>query len=135
MYNIYLYINIKNHQRSSVFIINDEGKNINSEYFSCEYQFQIGDKLLYIIDKILSKSGLFINRLSGVIVTNKSKEMTSLRIGVSVANALAYSLNIPVVGVRDKNGLFSVIKTFRKIKKNRLVMPVYEINPMLKSGR
>ncbi|MFH1565180.1 MAG: hypothetical protein ABIC82_05040 [bacterium] len=129
---MYLYINIASRENVEISIVGSGFKEINKAGFSCEYQFQIKDRLLKEIDKILVKNKIVLKDLNGIIAVNKSKEMTSLRIGISVANALAYSLNIPAVGIENPDQLSLAFKSFKKIKKFRLVKPKYEINPMLK---
>jgi tRNA threonylcarbamoyladenosine biosynthesis protein TsaB len=45
------------------------------------------------------------NLLSGIIVNSGPGSFTGLRIGISVANTIAYSKNIPIVGVEaGENG-------------------------------
>lgn len=120
---MYLYINTVSHENAEVSIIGNDLGVMDTSGFSCEYQFQIKDKLLKEIDKILARNKIVLKDLNGIIAANKSKEMTSLRIGISVANALAYSLDIPVFGAGDKG--------FRKSRKFKPLKPEYEINPML----
>lgn len=123
----YLYINTFNHQKVEIALIAD-GNKIGLSNFSSQYQFQIKDRLLKTIDKILTRNKLILEDLNGIVVVNKSREMTSLRIGTAVANALAYSLNIPVVGIDSDQS-----SKFKKIKKFKPIIPEYEINPMLKN--
>jgi tRNA A37 threonylcarbamoyladenosine modification protein TsaB len=125
---MYLYINTTNHKKVEVSIIKNNEQKIDSINFSCQYQFEIKDKLLKSIDKILAKNKIPKRNLTKIIAVNKSKEMASLRIGISTANALAYSLNIPAcpVGTEHCSVHTPQIKKFRPIK------PKYEINPMLK---
>lgn len=77
------------------------------------------------IDKLLKSQNSDWADLSGVLVFAGPGSFTGLRIGASVANALAESLDIPVVGeVGDewiKNG-------FAKIKRgenDKIVIPEY----------
>lgn len=49
------------------------------------------------IEEILNKSSISYRDLQGVAIFKGPGSFTGLRIGVSVANALAYSLDIPVV--------------------------------------
>ncbi len=124
---MFLYINTANHENVEVSIVDNNRKAGDLVSFSCERQFQIKDNLLKEIDKILSKNKIGLKDLNGIIATDKSKEMTSLRIGVSVANALAYCLNIPVFGAGDRG--------FLKGGKFKPLKPEYEINPMLANNK
>ncbi len=60
-----------------------------------EYGSQV---LLPLIEKLLEVSKLEPKDLKGIEVTTGPGSFTGLRVGVSVANALGYSLGIPVNG-------------------------------------
>jgi tRNA threonylcarbamoyl adenosine modification protein YeaZ len=65
--------------------------------------------LLPMIVKILKKNKLSFNDLTGIEVNPGPGSFTGTRVGVSVANALGYALNLPVNGKRGK-----------------IVVPIYE---------
>jgi tRNA threonylcarbamoyladenosine biosynthesis protein TsaB len=50
------------------------------------------------IKALLEKNGLNLGEINGVIVYQGPGSFTGLRIGVTVANALASSLGVPIVG-------------------------------------
>lgn len=52
--------------------------------------------LLPLIEKILTKNRLTLKDLTGIKVNTGPGSFTGLRVGISVANALAFSLKIPV---------------------------------------
>lgn len=54
--------------------------------------------LLPLINKILKKNKLFLKDLTGIKVNTGPGSFTGLRVGVSVANALGWSLGIAVNG-------------------------------------
>lgn len=54
--------------------------------------------LLPMIEKMLEKNKLEFKDLTAVEVETGPGSYTGLKVGVSVANALGYSLNIPVNG-------------------------------------
>lgn len=58
--------------------------------------------LLPLIIKILKKNKLNFKDLSGIEVETGPGSFTGLRVGVSVAQALGYALNIPVNGHLNK---------------------------------
>jgi tRNA threonylcarbamoyladenosine biosynthesis protein TsaB len=60
---------------------------------------QLSEQLLQIIEDALKGAGLKLNGLTGLIFVNGPGSFTGLRIGASTINALAYSLNIPVIGI------------------------------------
>jgi tRNA threonylcarbamoyladenosine biosynthesis protein TsaB len=70
-----------------------EGKILDTISEDREYGSQV---LLPIIDKILKKNKLEYADLKGIEVETGPGSFTGLRVGVAVANALSYSLGIPV---------------------------------------
>ena len=60
---------------------------------------QKSDDLLTKIDKILSQNQVKLDNLKAVIVNQGPGSFTGLRVGISTANALAYALKIPVIGI------------------------------------
>lgn len=60
---------------------------------------QLSEQLLQIIEDALKDAGLKLSGINGLIFVSGPGSFTGLRIGASTINALAYSLNIPVVGV------------------------------------
>jgi tRNA threonylcarbamoyladenosine biosynthesis protein TsaB len=60
---------------------------------------QLSEQLLQIIENALKDADLKLNNLTGLIFVSGPGSFTGLRIGASTINALAYSLNIPVVGI------------------------------------
>lgn len=59
-------------------------------------------KILPLIIKILKKHELSIKDIDSVRVNPGPGSFTGIRVGVSIANALAKSLNIPINGVKGK---------------------------------
>lgn len=58
--------------------------------------------LLPMIDKILERNNLKIANIGSLEVNPGPGSFTGTRVGVSVANALAFALNIPVNGKKGK---------------------------------
>ncbi|MBI4228800.1 MAG: tRNA (adenosine(37)-N6)-threonylcarbamoyltransferase complex dimerization subunit type 1 TsaB, partial [Deltaproteobacteria bacterium] len=57
------------------------------------------DKLLPMVDWLLREAGMKRHDIDGIAVSNGPGSFTSLRVGISTAKGIAYSLGIPVVGV------------------------------------
>jgi tRNA threonylcarbamoyladenosine biosynthesis protein TsaB len=60
---------------------------------------ELSGLLLNLIEEILIKNDIKLNNLTGLILAIGPGGFTGLRIGASTMNALAYALNIPIVGV------------------------------------
>ncbi|MBU4369257.1 hypothetical protein KKG58_00660 [Patescibacteria group bacterium] len=57
------------------------------------------DRILSGIDRLLKKNKKNLSSLNGIIVINGPGSFAGIRIGLSVANTLAWVLNIPAIGV------------------------------------
>lgn len=58
-----------------------------------------------------------LRELEGIIVVKGPGSFSALRIGLTTANAMAYGLNIPVVGVKDGEFEKIVEEGMRKLKR------------------
>lgn len=69
----------------------------NTDTYVVEKDQKLGSQaLLGAIQEVLEKAGLKFADLEEITVDTGPGSFTGLRVGVSVANALAYSLGIPV---------------------------------------
>jgi tRNA threonylcarbamoyladenosine biosynthesis protein TsaB len=66
---------------------------------------QLAETLHIKIEGLLALQGLTLEKLEKVCVYQGPGSFTGLRIGLSVANTLAYSLGIPVVGAEGEDWL------------------------------
>ena len=86
---------------------------------------QLADGLLVKITETLRDSGLDLRDLSGFIVFSGPGSFTSLRIVHSVANALADSLGVPVVGAMGENWLEDGLKKLAQTPPGWPALPHY----------
>ena len=95
-----LHINTKDRKHVEV-SLKKEGKMIASLSEENEYGSQV---LLPLIMKLLKTVNCKLKTLQGIEVEIGPGSFTGLRVGVSIANALGYSLGIPVNGkkIEDK---------------------------------
>ncbi len=63
--------------------------------------------------------------LQGIVVYSGPGSFTGLRIGISVANALAGSLSIPIVSTSGEDWIISGIKKLQNGENDKLVLPQY----------
>lgn len=90
---------------------------------------QLADELLPAIQNLLSKNNLNLQDLKGIIVFTGEGSFTGLRIGTTVANTLAYSLEIPIVDSIGKDWLNSGVIKLEKTKPGSYVIPRYSSEP------
>ncbi|MDB5182542.1 MAG: hypothetical protein JWO47_326 [Candidatus Saccharibacteria bacterium] len=94
-------------------------------YEKWEAHRQLAETLHKKIQALLKQHGKSWQDIEGVVVYEGPGSFTGLRIGISVANALSYSLKIPIIGSQGdhwvKDGLELVMA-----KNNHLpVLPFY----------
>ena len=99
------------------------------EEYRWEADRQLADTLLIEIEKLLRRHKLSWKDLAGVVVFKGPGSFTGLRIGLTVANALAYAQQIPIAGGRGGDWLESGLKTLRKAQPGGQVMPEYGAEP------
>ncbi len=86
---------------------------------------QLSDGLLAKITSTLDRAGAALENLSGIIIFSGPGSFTSLRIGHSVANALADSLDIPVIGVVGQDWIQTGLHQLKVAKPGHPVLPHY----------
>lgn len=78
------------------------------------------------IDSLIKKEGKTLQDIEGIVCYKGPGSFTGLRIGLSVANALAYSLGVPIVGVEGEDGwLERGIDRIRQSENDGSAMPAY----------
>lgn len=93
-------------------------------YYKWQADRQLAKTLHSVINDELHAANASWDDIEGVIVFEGPGSFTGLRIGITVANALAYSLGIPIVGTQKEEwvheGLQKIGNTNQKI-----VLPYY----------
>ncbi|MFH0854184.1 MAG: hypothetical protein V1891_01700 [bacterium] len=93
------------------------------------------EKIIGILDKFLKTNKISLKKISAIIGVTGPGKFTVTRLGVSIANALSYSLAVPPAGLRlDEFG--SIAEAFaigeRKLKENKKsgqLCPFYDKEP------
>jgi|SRR3989339_1268906 len=129
---MYLFIDTADLQNLTVALI-EKGQILIQKTISAKYQ-QV-EKLLPTIDQILKKTKISIKKIQGIVVVSGPGPFTAIRIGIATANALAFSLNVPVISFLkdDFNSLEDLAKKLieTKLAKNisQLAVPAYGKEP------
>jgi len=91
----------------------DRGKiivGIDDKKFESKAKEQASQRLLPFIDEVLGKEGATFSRITEIEVNCGPGSFTGLRVGVSVANAIAWVLGVKVNGKDVKKGQMVDIK-------------------------
>lgn len=95
-----MIITIKTDQPDAqIALYNAEGQEIEEHNWYAHRE--LSNTLLTELRDLLARHGKAFKDLTGVVVFQGPGSFTGLRIGISVANALAYGLTKPIVGVRQ----------------------------------
>lgn len=77
------------------------------------------------INNILNKSSIELKDVEGLVVYKGPGSFTGLRIGLSVANALAYALSTPIVATSGANWIEAGLKKLDAGQNENIVLPEY----------
>ncbi len=90
-----------------------------------DFEWQAGRTLARGLLKFLEEKTGDLHDISGIGVMKGPGSFTGLRIGLTVANALADSLSVPIVGATGEDWRKIVLKKLRAGENEKIVMPEY----------
>ena len=94
-------------------------------YFVWEAHRTLSETIHSKIEEILNKSSISLKDVQGIIVFQGPGSFTGLRIGISVANALAYGLGVPIVARQDPKWLEQGISDLLSGCNDKIVQAFY----------
>jgi len=86
---------------------------------------QLAKELLGVLRDQLANVGADFTTLTGVVVFKGPGSFTGLRIGITVANTLAYGLDIPIVATDGDSWRADGLKRLAENQNDRLALPHY----------
>ncbi|MCA9333205.1 tRNA (adenosine(37)-N6)-threonylcarbamoyltransferase complex dimerization subunit type 1 TsaB [Candidatus Saccharibacteria bacterium] len=101
----------------------DDSKQI--AYFKWQAHRELAETIHKRIKEILDNNKLSMGDIEGIVVYKGPGSFTGLRIGISVANSLSYSLGPPIVGVSKENWIENGIKAIQSGKNDKSALPEY----------
>lgn len=78
------------------------------------------------IKKLLMLQGLTLQQVEGIVCFKGPGSFTGLRIGLTVANSLAYAQNIPIVARKGNDWLKKGINDLASGKTDKIATPYYD---------
>lgn len=90
---------------------------------------QLAETIHLKLKELLDAQGRSLEQLEGIIVFKGPGSFTGLRIGLSVANALADSLQIPIVATAGEEWIQSGVGRLRKRENDKIALPEYGAPP------
>ncbi len=98
-------------------------------YSTWQAHRDLAEALEQKIDKLLEGSNKVRKDLEGVVVFQGPGSFTGLRIGITIANALSYVYQIPIVATRDDLWIDEGVKLIRKGSNELVTIPFYGAEP------
>ena len=111
----------------------DDSKLIDS--VSWEAHRQLAETIHHKIKDLLSSQGSDWSNVEGIIIYRGPGSFTGLRIGMSVANALASSLQIPIISESGEAWLEEALPKIINGSNQKVVVPEYGSEPHITKQR
>lgn len=119
-----MILNINTTIREKIILGLYDGKVLNCFEFETKYQ---SEDLLLAIDGVLKNNKLKLKDLKTILVNAGPGSFTGVRVGVTTANTLGWSLDIPVISYRNGELDMALLKIVKLKYKNfsKIVLPYY----------
>ena len=86
---------------------------------------QLAETIHRKIETLLENQGKTWRDVKGIVCFQGPGSFTGLRIGLTVANALAYSYKLPIIATQDPQWLEAGIRRLQKGENDTQVLPYY----------
>lgn len=90
---------------------------------------ELANTILQKIDEILEAKKAEYKDISGIVVYTGSGSFTGLRIGTTVANTIAYGLEVPIVSASENDWIEKGVELLKNHKAGNYVSPKYDSEP------
>lgn len=104
-------------------------------YMKWEADRKLAETINTKIKKLLDINHVELTQLEGVLAYKGPGSFTGLRIGLSVANALAQGLNIPIVSTNKDDWINEGLKQLANGEDERRALPEYGALPHITSPK
>jgi tRNA threonylcarbamoyladenosine biosynthesis protein TsaB len=95
------------------------------DYYSWPAHRELSDTIHNQMRTLLNKNKYNFEDIQGLIIYKGPGSFTGLRIGFSVANTLAYSLDCPIVTTNDSDWIEQGLELLKNSKSTKPVFPFY----------
>lgn len=100
-------------------------KNEENNCYTWEAGRELARDLLAFLEGCLEKNNASWDDLEGIVVFRGPGSFTGLRIGITVANAIAYAKDIPVVGELGESWQENGMQRLQDKQNDRIILPEY----------
>lgn len=118
-----LYLSIRTDKPEAEVGLFDGQKQIDYEVWHANRE--LSTTILGKIEELLKKNKKSFKNLNGIVGFKGPGSFTGLRIGLTVANTLAYGLRIPVIASDEEAWIQEGIKKLEAGENDKIAMPEY----------
>ncbi|HIA92066.1 TPA: tRNA (adenosine(37)-N6)-threonylcarbamoyltransferase complex dimerization subunit type 1 TsaB [Candidatus Saccharibacteria bacterium] len=86
---------------------------------------QLSSTIFYKLDELFDAANSKFDQIEGIVAFEGPGSFTGLRIGVTLANTLSYSLDVPVVAAAGDIWFAQGIEKLKSGENQKVVLPVY----------
>lgn len=86
---------------------------------------ELSNTILRKIEELLKSQGKNLKDVQGIVAFQGPGSFTGLRIGLTVANTMAYALDVPIVGAMGESWLADGVKRLEAGDKDQIALPEY----------
>lgn len=108
---------------AELYMLDAEGSQISQDVWEAGHQLSV--QLLSKIEKLLHDNKTTWQDLSGIVVYSGPGSYTGLRIGITVANTIAYAQKVPISGAGGSDWLKEGLKKLSSVPPGGQVTPEY----------
>ncbi len=103
-------------------LMNDSKKMAGLEW---QAHRELAETIHLKLDELCGAAGKSLEDIEGIVCFKGPGSFTGLRIGLTVANALSYSYNIPIVSKTDNSWIEEGIESLLSGDNEKIVIPEY----------
>ena len=122
-----IILSIKTDQPESEFVILDDKKKLTGIKYLAHRD--LAKTIHQKINDLLKKTNLNWKDINGVVCYKGPGSFTGLRIGLTIANTLAYGLGVPIIGTKGNDWQTKAIDRLLSGKDDKQVYPFYGAEP------
>lgn len=111
----------------------DDAKQLG--YVKWQAHRELSETIHVKIKQLLKKNKVNLSDLNAIAVFKGPGSFTGLRIGLSVANSLAYALNIPIVSTQGEQWIEDGVKRLKGSEDETVALPEYGSPPHITKPR
>jgi tRNA threonylcarbamoyladenosine biosynthesis protein TsaB len=104
-------------------------------YYTWQAHRELAETIHLKLKDLLTEAGRSLDDIEGIVVFKGPGSFTGLRIGITVANALSYSLDVPIVSSEEPDWLQGGIKRLLAGEAEAVAIPEYGAAPHITPQR